>query len=155
MVSFVSAFVQNIKHTKPAALGGEDFLGITLRFFLCYMMFLFRFKDPLIFLQDMVLCLIPNPEAKEACKLCGRIQCLQILSPFLCGRMFVYFMFYFICRDLKMFLNFSSSKRTKLSVSEMLIMPTQKIHYLPKSGKEKKFNCYIIIFNLVKQAYKI
>ncbi|TWW56509.1 synaptonemal complex protein 2-like [Takifugu flavidus] len=59
---------QNIKHTKPAALGGEDFLGHGF---------------------------VPDTQPRSE----GSI----------------------------------SSKRTKLSVSEMLIMPTQKIHYLPKS----------------------
>lgn len=36
-------------------------------------------------------------------------------------------------------LNFCSSNRNKLSVSELLMMPTQKINYLPKSGEENHF----------------
>lgn len=74
------------------------------------------------------MCLIPNPKAREACKHCGKTveECLCYFSNY-------------ICRDLKMFLNFSSSNRSKLSVSELLVMPTQKINYLPKSGKETNF----------------
>lgn len=48
-----------------------------------------------------------------------------------------------------MFLNFSSSNKSKLSVSELLVMPTQKINYLPKSGKETIFIFYYIFMILL------
>lgn len=79
----------------------------------------------------MVLCLIPNPKAGEACKLCGKARRQNFQN--------IFFLFYFISESSKDDFNLSSSNRNKLSVSEMLMMPTQNINYLPKSGKENHY----------------
>ena len=135
MASVVFDFFQNIKHPNPVAVVTEDFLGIIFNIF--YITWFSHFWDTLFtsFCTNRTWFCTWYPTSRQE----KHVSFWLLVFFRIYMYMYLHIYVFPLQKDLKIILNFSSSNRNKLSVSEVLMMPTQKINYLPKSGKETHF----------------